>query len=57
MDAPDTFTVLIEGTKVTVPAKFAQASAYINSIMALGFEEDEEIVVDRLSKSTFDEVL
>lgn len=57
MDAPDTFTVLIEGTKVTVPAKFAQASAYINSIMALGFEEDEEIVVDRLSKPTFDEVL
>ena len=40
----------MEGAKISVPHKFAQASSYISSIMALGFEEDEEIVVDRISK-------
>ena len=37
MDNEDTLSLLVEDTKVTVPAKFATVSEYITSLMALGF--------------------
>ena len=37
------FTVVVEGNKMNLPLKFREVSSYINGMMSLGFEEDEEV--------------
>lgn len=57
MDNAETINVIVEGEKIQVPVKFAEVSEYMRGLQALGFEEDEDIEVDSVSKQIFHEML
>lgn len=50
MDNQETINVIVEGEKFQVSPKFAQISEYMQGLQALGFEDDEDIQVDSVSK-------
>lgn len=40
----DEFTVVVEGSKKKVPVRLCKVSNYLQGMMSLGFEEDEEVI-------------